>query len=122
MGSMKDMMGGMNKEKMLGMMEKMMEECCAGMTAEDKRKMMEKMGEECNITEMIPRMMGMMEECDMMEMGPKCLSMMLSKVPEEKRLDFALKMVSTLMEKCSLGMGEEEKKDFAAKVAEKVKL
>jgi hypothetical protein len=109
MGSMKDMMGGMSKENMPGMMGKMMEECCAGMTAEDKKKMMEKM------------MPGMMEECNMLEMMPRCLGMMLSKVPKEKRLDLVLKMVAALMEGGCAGMKEEEKKDFAAKVAEKVK-
>lgn len=106
---MEKMMGEAGKEGTAGMMEKMMKECCAGMTAEDKKRMME---------EMMPKMM---EGCDMMEMMPRCIGIAVSKIPKEKRLDFVSKMVGTLMEKGSIGMSEEEKKDFTAKVAEKAK-
>ncbi len=57
----------------------------------------------------------------MVEMMPKCLKMMLPGVPKEKRADFVVKMVSTMMEGGSDGMTEEERRDFAAKVAEAVK-
>jgi hypothetical protein len=73
-------------------------------------------------------MMGMMSkmmEGDqlnmMMEMMPKCLGMMLQKVPKEKRTEFVLKMVTTLVEQGSAGMSDEEKNDFVAKVIETVK-
>ncbi|HEA65312.1 hypothetical protein LCGC14_2496820 [marine sediment metagenome] len=73
-------------------------------------------------------MMGMMSkmmEGDkpemMMEMMPQCLKMMLPNIPKEKRIDFVLKMVTTLIEQGCVGMSEGEKKDFVAKVVENVK-
>ena len=57
----------------------------------------------------------------MMEMMPQCLKMMLPSISKEKRMDFVLKMVATLMEQGCSGMSEEGRKDFVAKVVEKVK-
>ena len=45
---------------------------------------------------------------------------MLPYVPQEKRVDFVLRMVATLTKKSSDGMSEEEKKDFINKVAEQL--
>jgi len=102
------MMGRMSKEEKGEMMDRMMGNFFADMTAEDKRKIMEAM---------MPRMM---EGINMMEMMPQCLNVMLPKMPQEKRIDFVLKMIATLMEQGSAGLSEEERKDFMAKVLEKV--
>lgn len=144
------MMGKMSKEEKEGMMSKMMDKFFADMTVEDKQKMMEemmpKMMEGVNMMEMMPKMMmsmmgggegqvGMMskmmeggqeKEMSMMplmmtEMMPLCLVMMLPKMPKENKIDFVLKMVISLMEQGSVGMSEEEKKDFVSKVTDKVK-
>ena len=64
----------------------------------------------------IPTMMPQM----MTEMMPHCLRMMLPDMPQKERTDFALKLVTALMEHGSAGMSEEENADFVAKVVEKV--
>jgi len=56
-----------------------------------------------------------------MGMMPQCLRMMLPNMPKEKRIDFVLKMVTTLVEQGAAGMSEKKKKDLVAKVVEKVK-
>ena len=132
---MESMMGGMSKEEKQEMMGKMMGKFFADMTAEDRQKMMEqmmpKMMEGINMMDMMPKMiMGMMSggektEMPMMpqmmpEMMPYCLGMMLPNMPKEKRIDFVLKMVTTLVEQGCVGMSNEEKADFVAKVVEKV--
>ncbi|UCG93272.1 MAG: hypothetical protein JSV97_06130 [candidate division WOR-3 bacterium] len=128
----------MSEEEKEEMMNKMMDKFFADITSEEKEKMME---------EMMPKMMkNMMSEgksgCEemfkmmgegkegkmsmmpqmMTEMMPRCLKMMLPNLPKEKRIDFVLNMVRTLVEQGSNGMSAEEKKDFVAKVAEKVRL
>ena len=122
----------------MGMMEKMMEECCPGMTADEKKKMMGEMMPKVIMAMMGGRegeagMEGMMAQMKsacggeggmsamMTEMMPKCLGMMLSKMSEEKRVEFALKMVTTLVVQGCAGMSEEEKEDFVAKVLDKVR-
>ena len=102
------MMGRMSKEEKDNMMDKMMGKFFADMTAEDKQKMME---------EMMPKMM---EGVNMMEMMPQCVKIMFPNMPKEKRIDFVLEMVATLAEQGSVGMSENEKKDFVAKMIEKV--
>jgi len=62
---------------------------------------------------MMPQMMS--------AMMPQCLNMMLPNIPKEQRIDFVLKMVTILLEQGSVGMSDEEKRDFVAKVAKKVK-
>jgi hypothetical protein len=73
-------------------------------------------------------MMGMMSKMMqgdkpemMMEMMPKCLGMMLQNMQKKDRIAFTLEMVSALMEQTCIGMSEEEKKDFMAKLVEKIK-
>ena len=56
----------------------------------------------------------------MTQMMPHCLNMMLPGVPKEERVDFVLNMITTLMEQGSVGMSEEEKSEFVAKILEKV--
>ena len=66
----------------------------------------------------------MMEGCDpdmMRDMMPQCVGLMLQHIPKEKRPDFVLKTVTTLMDEGSTEMSEDEKKDFRTKVVEKVK-
>jgi hypothetical protein len=133
---MESMMSGMSKEEKEQMMGKMMEKFFAGMTVEDKQKMMEqmmpKMMEGVNMMDMMPRMMmGMMSGGEKMEMSkmpqmmpemmPYCLGMVLPSMPKEERVDFALKMVASLVEQGCAGMSNEEKAAFVAKIIEKVK-
>jgi hypothetical protein len=89
-----DMMGPEGMGDMMQMMSKMMERC-------------KQMG-----AQMMPEMM--------MEMMPKCLGMMLPSMPKEKRITFTLNMVAILKEQGCVGMSEEGKKDFLAKIIEKV--
>jgi hypothetical protein len=73
--------------------------------------------------DMMEMMSKMMEDCEpdmMTEMASRCLGMMLPKMPKEKRTDFISKMVGTLVEQGCSGQSEQEKKDFLAKVIEKV--
>jgi hypothetical protein len=130
------MMGRMSKGEKEEMMGKMMEKFFTDMTAEDKQKMM---------GEMMPKMMmGMMSEGEgegemmskmmggdqgtgmpmmlqmMMSMMPQCLKIMLPDMPKEKRIDFVLEIVASLMEHGCTGMSDNEKKDFAAKMIDKV--
>ena len=74
--------------------------------------------------EMMEMMSKMMEGCTpemMMDMLPHCFGIMLPKMQKEKRTEFVLKMISTLAEQGCSGLSEQEKKDFLAKVIEKVK-
>ena len=133
---MESMMSGMSKEEKEGMMGKMMEKFFAGMTAEDKQTMMEqmmpKMMEGVNMMDMMPRMMmGMMSGGDrtgmpktpqmMPEMMPHCLGMVLPGMPKEKRVDFVIRTVTSLVEQGCAGMSNEEKAAFVAKIIEEVK-
>jgi hypothetical protein len=126
----------------------MMEKFFSGMTTEDKQRMMEqmmpKMMEGINMAEMMPRMMmgakgggppmGMMSQMMggsqadgrpmmgqmMMQMMPQCVSTMLPNLPKEERVDFVLKMISTLMDRGSADMSEEEKNDLVARALERI--
>lgn len=114
MGIMAKMMGimmeRMSKEEKDDMMGKMMEEFFADMTVEDKHKMMEG-GKEGEMPMMPQMMMGMM---------PQCLKIMLPNMPKEKRIDFVLEIVTTLMEHSCADISDEEKEDLVAKMIEKV--
>ena len=117
------------KKMMVEMMPKMMED--VNMAEMMPQMMMQMMGggkSEGAMMEMMSKMMGGCKEGEMpmmpqmmVEMMPKCLKMMLPSISKEKRIDFILEMVATLMEQGSVGMSDEEKKDFTAKVIEKVK-
>ena len=109
-------------------------------------QMMPKMMEGINMAEMMPRMMmgmmggnsggtpmGMMSQmmgggqapCTpmmghmMTQMMPQCVSTMLPGLPKEERVDFVLKMISTLLERASADMSEKEKNDFVARALER---
>ena len=74
--------------------------------------------------DMMAMMSEMMEGCGpqmMLDMMPHCVGIAVQKVPRERRTDFVLSMVGTLVERGSTGMSAQEKKNFFAKVAECVR-
>jgi ABC-type arginine transport system permease subunit len=128
---MESMIGGMTKEEKQEIMSKMMEKFFSGMTAVDKQRMMEGI----NMAEMMPRMMmGMMSQMMgggqaagmpmmghmMTQMMPQCVSTMLPGLPKEERVDFVLKMISTLLDGASADMSEKEKNDLVARALERI--
>ncbi len=68
---------------------------------------------------MMPKMMEGGKEGGI-PMMPQCVKVVFPNMPKEKRIDFVLEMVTTLVEQGSVGMSENEKKDFVAKMIEKV--
>jgi hypothetical protein len=145
---MESMIGGMTKEEKQEIMSKMMENFFSGMTTEDKQRMMEqmmpKMMEGINMAEMMPRMMmgansggtpmrmmsqkmggGQAADTPMMghmmtQMMPQCVGTMLPGLPKEERVDFVLKMISTLLDGASTDMSEKEKNDLVARALERI--
>ena len=93
--------------------------------------MMEMMSGRKNMNDMMGMMSKMMEGSQKEEgpgipsigltMMPHCLKMMLPRISKQKRMDFVSEMIPILVEQGCLGMAEEEKKDFLAKVIEKIK-
>lgn len=57
----------------------------------------------------------------MAEMMPKCLKTVLPKLSKEDRVDFALEMISILVDKGSVRMSEEEREEFVSQLVEQVK-
>jgi len=114
------------------MMETMMPKMMEGVNMMDMmpKMMMKMMGggdSEGGMMGMMSPMMGGGEGMEkpmmphmMTQMMPQCLNMMLPSVPKEERSDFVLKMVTTLVERGTVGMSDEEKKDLVAKIVEKV--
>jgi len=86
-------------------MDEMMEKFLADPISDDKQKM---------IASLMPMMMEMMPK-----MMPSCLTMMLPTLKKEERLEFILKMVAVLVEQGSVGMTEEERRDFVDMVVER---
>ena len=132
MGMMDKVMDRMSKAEKQAMMAKAMGQIFDDMTMDDKKKMMgelmPKMMEGINMMEMMPKMMmnmmgegkgGMMEM--MMGMMPQCLTMMLPNMAQEKRRDFVLIMITTLVEQGCAGMSEEDTKGFVEMVVEKAR-
>lgn len=105
------MMEGMN---MMDMMPKMMMGMMGGEKGEGCMEMMSKMmgGGQNMGTSGMPQMM--------MDMMPHCLTMMLPHVPKDKRKDFTLNMIATLIQQSCIDMSEEEEQRFVAKVMEKI--
>lgn len=138
-----------DKEAMMGrMMDKFFADMTADDKKKMMAEMMPKMMEGIDMMEMVPKMMmgmmggedkggmmGMMSKMKeggkemgmpmmpqmMKEMMPHCLTMILPIMPQEKRIEFVLQMITTLVEEGSAGMSDEEKKDFVEKVVEKMK-
>jgi len=146
------MMGGMSKEDKEEMMINMMDKFLADMTREDKKKMMQemmpKMMEGIDMMEMMPKMMGkigfeksghmmgmmssmMGDNKDMeatmvpkmmMEMMPHCLGTILPSIPEKTRINFMLKLLTTIIEQGLCGLSQEAKEGFLEKVIKKLKV
>ena len=57
----------------------------------------------------------------MAELMPKCLDTLLPKLSKEDRVEFALLMISILVEKGSVRMSDEEREEFVLQLAEQVK-
>jgi len=55
------------------------------------------------------------------EMMPKCLKTVLPKLSKEDRVEFALELISILVDKGSVRMSEEERVEFVSQLVEKVK-
>ncbi|MEE8423414.1 MAG: hypothetical protein V3S49_02630 [Thermodesulfobacteriota bacterium] len=148
MGRMMGRMSKEDKEMMMnGMMDKFFADMTVDDKKNMMSEMMPRMMQGINMMEMIPTMMmsmmesgkgmgggmsGMMSKmkdgCEgmekpemapmMMEMMPRCVTMMLPNISKEKRIDFALKMVDTLIDQGSAGMSEEEKRAFTTRMAQ----
>jgi hypothetical protein len=150
MDSMMAGMSKEEKQDMIAkMMEKFFADMTAEDKQKMMEQMMPRMMEGVNMMEIMPRMMasmmgggesgggmmgmmsGMMADAQGTEMAmmpqmmsammPQCLTTMLPNIPKEQRIEFVLKMVTILLEQGSVGMSEEEKRDFVAKVVEKAK-
>jgi len=150
MGFMMGRMSKEEKEAMMGrMMDKFFADMTSEDKQKMMAEMMPKMMKGINMMEMMPKMMmsmmggsegkgGMMgimskmkeggKEMEMpmmphmmMEMMPQCLTMMLPNTPKEKRIEFVITMIATLVEHGCAGMSEEEKKGFVEKVVEKAR-
>ncbi|MEM7007699.1 MAG: hypothetical protein AAF462_01025 [Thermodesulfobacteriota bacterium] len=57
----------------------------------------------------------------MAELMPKCLKTLLPKLSKEDRIEFALLMISILVDKGSVRMSEEERDEFVSQLVEQVK-
>ncbi|MFC2058749.1 hypothetical protein ACFLTS_03780 [Chloroflexota bacterium] len=150
MGFMTERMSKEDKESMMGkMMEKFFAGMTVEDKQKMMMEMMPKMMEGVNLMDIMPQMMmgmmggggekgsdkmgmmsrmmggrqetsaGMMPNM-MINMMPKCLDMMIPSIGKQERCDFVLDMVTTLVERGSEGMSDEEKKDFVARIVEKV--
>jgi hypothetical protein len=130
---MEKFLAGFTVEDKQKMMEKMMPRMMEGVNMMDMMpKMMMSMmggnGGEGGMMGMMSQMMGRGEETAMplmpgmmMEiMMPQCIKMVLPKMTKKKRIDFAMNIVSTLVEHGSSGLSEEEKRDFVSRIIQGV--
>jgi len=136
------------KQEIMGkMMEKFFSGMATEDKQKMMEQMMPKMMDGINMAEMMPRMMmgmmggnsegtpmGMMSQMMgggraggmpmmgnmMTHMMPQCLSAMLPGLPKEERVDFVLKMISTLLDRASADMSEKEKNDLVARALERI--
>ena len=56
----------------------------------------------------------------MADLMPKCLNTLLPKLSKEDRVEFALEMISILVDKGSVRMSEQEREDFVSQLIEQV--
>ncbi len=91
-------------------------------------KWMTKEKRDSAIEAMMPRIMASTTKASrgnmphiMAEMMPKCLKTVLPKLSKEDRVDFALEMISILVDKGSVRMSEEEREEFVSQLVEQVK-
>ena len=57
----------------------------------------------------------------MASLMPKCLDTLLPKLSKEDRVEFALEMISILVDKGSVRMSEEEREEFELQLVEQVR-
>ncbi|GJM14783.1 MAG: hypothetical protein DHS20C13_01100 [Thermodesulfobacteriota bacterium] len=57
----------------------------------------------------------------MASLMPKCLDTLLPKLSKEDRVEFALEMISILVDKGSVRMSEEEREEFVLQLVEQVR-
>ena len=133
------------KEEMMDrMMDKVLADMTVEDKKKMMGEMMPKMMEGINMMEMMPQMMlgmmggkneggmmGMMPDMKgdpkemqmpmmpamMIEMMPRCLEMMLPNFPKEKRIDFILKMMITLIEHGLSDLTDTEKTEFFEEIS-----
>jgi len=91
-------------------------------------KWMTKEKRDSAIEAMMPRIMACTTKASrgnmpliMAEMMPKCLKTVLPKLSKEDRVNFALEMISILVDKGSVRMSEEEREKFVSQLVEQVK-
>jgi hypothetical protein len=85
----------------------------------DKSGMMQMMPQ--IMMQMMPQMMMQMMPQMMLQMMPQCLRMMLPNIPKEKRIDFVMKMIDTLVAEGCVGLSKKDRNIFVAEVIKKVK-
>ncbi len=90
-------------------------------------KWMTKDKREDALVAMMPRIMAITTKASrgrmpqiMAELMPKCLKTLLPKLSKEDRVEFALLMISILVEKGSVRMSEEEREEFVSQLTEQV--
>jgi len=57
----------------------------------------------------------------MVEMMPKCLKTVLPKLSKEDRVEFALELISILVDEGSVRMSEEEREEFVFQLEEQIR-
>ncbi len=133
---MPQMMSGMMKnislDDVFNILKKLFPEILKGVTSlsEAIPKLMDALPK--FMEKMMPAMMKMMGKDNvdggmlmpnmMMKMMPHCLDAMFPYMPKEKRIDFAVNMVDSLVSKegCA-GISKEEKEELRAEIAKKIK-
>ncbi len=95
---------------------------CSGndVTLKEGGAIMSNQGKE-NIMGMMSKMMQGDKPGMMMEMMTKCLGTMLQSMQKNDRIAFTLKIVRDLVQRTCVGMSDEEKEDFIAKLVENIK-
>lgn len=115
---MKDKMMGWMMRRMAKHMSKMMPKMMMGMMGGGKEgtpigmKSQMMIGSQALGTPMMGQMM--------VHMMPQCLSTMLPALSKVERVDFVLEMISTLLDRGSADMSEEEKNDLVARLMERI--
>jgi len=91
-------------------------------------KWMSKETKDNAIEAMVPRIMATTTKASrgrmphiMAGLMPKCLETLLPKLSKQERVEFALQMISILVDKGSVRMSEEEREEFVSQLIEQVR-
>ena len=91
-------------------------------------KWMSKETKDNAIEAMVPRIMASTTKASrgrmphiMAGLMPKCLETLLPKLSKQERVEFALQMISILVDKGSVRMSEEEREEFVSQLIEQVR-